>query len=157
MVLVEEPHSRSMSTHPLSYERSSERRFRNRSGAEAFVAEIVVDGEGLVLYYERFWQGIVETIHCGHFCRNQRAVWLRLLVGDSPNWARLTRNSCTIVFLNCKLFMMRFSRRQQGSSARIERRLPYVRKDLGGSAWDDREASVRRFGDRISLDDSRNS
>jgi hypothetical protein len=43
------------------YERTSERRFRYRSGGGVFVAEIAVDGEGLVLDYEGFWQRVVET------------------------------------------------------------------------------------------------
>jgi hypothetical protein len=46
------------------YERTSERRFRYSSGGGAFVAEIVVDSEGLVLDYEGFWQRVAETHAC---------------------------------------------------------------------------------------------
>ena len=43
------------------YERTSERSFRYTSGEGAFAADVAVDGEGLVLDYEGFWQRAVEA------------------------------------------------------------------------------------------------
>ena len=87
--------------------------------------------------------------------------WLEILWNNDPGLRRCgpnfickkrvwrARNTCRIAFWICKI-KRRFSGRQFGSIARIERCLPYVRKvqDLGSQPLQsDREASVRRHSE----------